>query len=618
MRHPSTMTKLFLVAMLSLPMVCFGGGVDKLDGSLRERVRRGDRGLIRIIIRTAPSSHGPVSSEFQSKQLIYRGLEEGMGRVKKEFWAINGLAAEVDVRGLEELAKTPGILGISEDHVVRPMNDITAKTVGADIARMNYGVDGEGIGIAVLDSGLSPHGKDLNGSRGAGARILAQWSTVGSDGDALTNAGSEDDNFGHGTHVAGIIAGNGAESEGMLMGIAPMANLINVKVLGDDGSGYVSDVIEGIQWVIQNRHKYNIQVINLSLGHPVVESYKTDPLAQACEAAVRGGIVVVVAAGNYGRDELGNIVYGGITSPGNDPMVITVGASKSQGTPIRSDDAIADYSSRGPTAIDLLSKPDLIATGNRVKSIADPSPSRTDLFDLYPKNRVDPSYYSQSGWDGTRRVHYFTLSGTSMATGVVSGTVALMLQANPGLTPNLIKAILMLTAQDLRQPFVVQGAGYLNSYGAVMLARNLSISKTPLGTSQLINNGMDLSTQNLIQGETVSWGGNIIWGENLLWGGIIETNLAIWSNEVIWGTGNVLWSSGNVLWSSNVIWGGNFISGGSYVGSSMPLNVDPVKTSTSLWSSDFRDGMPIAASGNVLWSSGNVLWSSSVLISGEN
>lgn len=479
MRYQHLILRLLMVAVLSLPMLCFGGGLDKLDGSLRERVRRGERGTIPIIIRTALVPADSNRSKSRLNQALYDRIEGHRGRVKKEFWAIDGLAAEAEVTELEGLAQTPGIEGISEDHVVRPSNDITVKSVGADIARMSYGVEGDGVGIAVLDSGVSPHGKDLDGSRRIGSRILAQWSTVGLDGNAMANAGSMDDSYGHGTHVAGIIAGNGDESGGALSGIAPKAKIISVKVLGDDGSGYVSDVIEGIQWVIQNKLKYNIRIINLSLGHPVSESYKTDPLAQACEAAVRAGIVVVVAAGNYGKDEFGKIVYGGITSPGNDPQVITVGAAKSQGTPARSDDAIADYSSRGPTALDLLSKPDLVATGNRVKSIADPSTNKNDLFDLYPQNRVDPSYYTQAGGTEIKKVHYFILSGTSMATAVVSGTVALMLQAQPHLTPNLVKAILMVTAQDLRLPFVVQGAGYLNTLGAVMLARNVSATRAP-------------------------------------------------------------------------------------------------------------------------------------------
>ncbi|MBZ5535106.1 MAG: S8 family peptidase [Acidobacteriia bacterium] len=639
MRHRHPILWLFMVVALSLPMVCLGGGLDKLDESLRDRVRRGDRGTVPIIIRTAPLPDDSTRSKSRLNQALYDRLEGHGGRVKKEFWVITGLAAEVEIRGLDELAQIPGIEGISEDHVVRPSNDITVKAVGADIARMEYGVEGNGIGIAVLDSGVSPHGRDLDGSPRTGSRILVQWSTVGSTGNALANAGSMDDSYGHGTHVAGIIAGSGGESDGALSGIAPKAKVISVKVLGDDGSGYVSDVIEGIQWVIQNRFKYNIRIINLSLGHPVTESYKTDPLAQACEAAVRAGIVVVVAAGNYGKDEFGKIVYGGITSPGHDPQVITVGATKSQGTPFRSDDAIADYSSRGPTAFDLLSKPDLVAAGNRVKSIADPSPNMNDLFDLFPQNRVDPSYYSSPGGTEIKKVHYFTLSGTSMATAVVSGTVALMLQAHPDLTPNLVKAILMVTAQDLRLPFVVQGAGYLNTYGAVMLAQNLTSTRTPMGSSQLIDNGKALSTQNSIQGETVNWGGNIIWGENLLWGGIIENNLAIWSNQVAWGSGNVLWSngnalwssgnvlwgssnvlwsSGNVLWGSSVIWGGNIATGGSYIGAGAAQSLNPVLMSSSLWSPDFQGGMPIAASSNVLWSNSNVLWSSSFSIQGED
>jgi len=638
MRQRFLLLLLLIAGILALPVVGFGENHDKLDGSLRARVMRGDRGDVPIIIRTSSFPNGASRSKSDAHEFIHRRLEEHKGRLKKEFWAINGMSAVVDVRELDVLANTTGIEGISEDHVVRPSNDITAKTIGADIARIDFGVEGTGVGIAVLDSGVSPHGRDLDLPRGGGRRIVAQWSTVGLEGTATVNAGSSDDYYGHGTHVAGIIAGNGTESDGMLAGIAPKANIINVKVLSDDGSGFVSDVIDGIQWVIQNKNAYNIRIVNLSLGHPVSESYRTDPLTQACEAAVRAGLIVVVAAGNYGKDELGVIAYGGITSPGNDPMVITAGATKSQGTPVRSDDAIADYSSRGPTAIDLLAKPDLVAPGNRVKSIADPSTNGNDLFDQYPQNRVDPSYYGQPG-NGIGDSHYFILSGTSMATAVVSGTVALMLEANPNLTPNLVKAILMLTAQDLQLPFVVQGSGYLNSYGAVMLARSITTTNTPLGSSQLIDAGIDLSTQNQIQGETVCWSGNIIWGGNLLWGGIIANNLALWSNQVtwssgnvlwssgnvlwssgnvLWGSGNVLWGSGNVLWGSSVIWGGNLYTGGPFIGASAARTIDPVNASDSLWTSNFLSGDSVASSSNVLWSSGNVLWSSSIMTKGEN
>lgn len=621
MKHRTISNVITILVMAFIASVHYAAGPEKLDRNLQERLVRGERGAVRVIIRTR--------SLPEESQLLT--LQKQQGRFKKSFWAINAIAAEIDVSELEVLSNSPGIEGISEDAIVRPFNDITVKTVGADIAQAQYAVDGHGIGVAILDSGVSKHGDDLDGGKRGRNRIVAQWSTVGSMADAHISGGSADDYFGHGTHVVGIIAGNGNESKGILAGVAPRAEIINVKVLGDDGSGYVSDVIEGIQWVIQNKAAYNIRVINLSLGHPVIESYKTDPLTQACEAAVRAGIVVVVAAGNYGKDEFGNIAYGGITSPGNDPMVITVGATKSLDTPTRSDDTVADYSSRGPTAFDLLAKPDLLAPGNRVKSLADPSPNKNDLFDLYPQNRVDPAYYGQTS-KGLGSIHYFTLSGTSMATPVVSGTVALMLEANPDLTPNLVKAILMTTAQDLRLPFVVQGSGYINTYGAVMLAKNISRTGVALDTSHLVNNGRGLMTQNEIQGESVLWGGNIIWGNTVLWGGIIEDNLSIWGDQVAWGSGNVLWSSGNVLWSSGnvlwssgnvlwssaVTWGGNIVLGGSYIGTSGIQVVDPVNSSTSLWGPNFGENGKVLTSGNVLWSSGNVLWSSSILIYGEN
>lgn len=627
MRLRIVLILLSLLTILSFPMTGLSAHIERLDGALRARIQKGDRGVVRVIIRTkgAPANLDPAE------------LEARGGQYKRAFWAVNAVAADVDVQQLDAISKMPGVEGVSEDQRVTPFNDITVKTVGADIARRKYWVDGSGIGVAVLDTGISAHGDDLDGHGWQKNRVVAQWNTIGSNGDASESAGSAADNFGHGTHVAGIIAGDGDESNGVMAGIAPGANLINVKVLGDDGSGYVSDVMEGIQWVIQNRDRYNIRVMNLSMGHPVTESYKTDPLTQACEAAVKAGIVVVVAAGNYGEDQTGHIVYGGITSPGNDPMVVTVGATKSEGTPIRSDDAVANYSSRGPTEFDLLSKPDLVAPGNRVKSIADPSPNKSDLYDLYPQNRVDPSYYGKPG----SAVHYYTLSGTSMAAPVVVGTVALMLDANPTLTPNLVKAILMATSQDLGLPFVVQGAGYLNTYGALMLANDISRNHAPYGTPALRDRGLGLQTQNQIQGENIVWSGNVIWGNNVLWGGMLENNLPLWDNQTAWGSGTVLWNSGtvlwnsgtvlwnsgtvlwnssNTLWSASVVWGGNSVWGSNYIGTSAVESTDPVQNSNIVWNTNtiWDSGTVLWNSGTVLWNSGTVLWNSSVLINGEN
>ena len=171
------------------------------------------------------------------------------------------------------------------------------------------------------------------------------------------------------------------------------------------------------------------------------ESYKLDPLCQAVEKAWQSGIVVVVAAGNNGRYQPTN-GYGTVTSPGNDPYVITVGAMKTMGTPTRTDDLIASYSSKGPTAIDAVAKPDIVAPGNLLVSLEAPG---STLYNQYPGNRVPYSYYVNGGSTAPSS-SYFTLSGTSMATGVVSGVVADLLQKSPSLTPDQVKARLMKTA----------------------------------------------------------------------------------------------------------------------------------------------------------------------------
>jgi serine protease AprX len=152
-------------------------------------------------------------------------------------------------------------------------------------------------------------------------------------------------------------------------GLAPDAHVVSVKVLGADGSGHVSDLIEGIDWVIANRQRFQINIINLSLGAPVEQSWRDDPVCQAIERAWRVNIVTVAAAGNVGKTSDGKEILGGVTSPGNCPYAITAGAVNTKGTPFRSDDVMATYSSRGPTMIDRLLKPDLVAPGNKVRSL---------------------------------------------------------------------------------------------------------------------------------------------------------------------------------------------------------------------------------------------------------
>ena len=167
------------------------------------------------------------------------------------------------------------------------------------------------------------------------------------------------------SHVAGIIAGNGASSNGLLAGIAPGANIINLRALDETGAGTDTSVIAAIDQAIALKATYNIRVINMSLGRPIYESFQDDPLCQAVEAARAAGILVVASAGNNGRDNSNNNNgYATITSPGNDPFVLTVGAMKTEGTVDPTDDQVASYSSKGPSLIDHFVKPDIMAPGN--------------------------------------------------------------------------------------------------------------------------------------------------------------------------------------------------------------------------------------------------------------
>src|SRR6202043_202313 len=215
----------------------------------------------------------------------------------------------------------------------------------------------------------------------------------------------------------------------------------NLRVLNANGGATDSQVIAAINQAISLKSKYNIRVINLSLGRAVYETYKLDPLCLAVEKAWKSGIVVVVAAGNNGRYQPTD-GYATVTSPGNDPYVITVGAMKPMGTPTRTDDLIASYSSKGPTVVDAVVKPDLVAPGNLLTSLESQG---STLYNQYPANRVPYSYYVKGGSSASSSA-YFTLSGTSMAAGVLSGVVADLLQKSPSLTPAQVKARLMLTA----------------------------------------------------------------------------------------------------------------------------------------------------------------------------
>ena len=230
-------------------------------------------------------------------------------------------------------------------------NDVTKATSvwqgtsrPARAARDARAIPVRGVGIAIVDSGIATH-------TALDSRVVAHVNLV-SDEPGVTG-----DPFGHGTHVAGIVGGNRTAATLVTTafsgGSAPSAKLIDVRVLGADGSGLTSDVIAGIDWAISHSSTYNIRVINLSLGHPVTEPSATDPLCQAVARAVAAGITVVVSAGNYGLTSSGQPVLGGITSPGNSPLALTVGALDTKDTIDPSDDEVAPYSSKGPARYEM-------------------------------------------------------------------------------------------------------------------------------------------------------------------------------------------------------------------------------------------------------------------------
>jgi serine protease AprX len=286
---------------------------------------------------------------------------------------------------------------------------------------------GRGVGVAVIDTGIAGDLPDFQTPRN-GSRVIAS---------AVTNPCARDanDQYGHGTHVAGLIAGNGLVYNnglhGKYMGVAPRANLVSVKVSDDDGNTTVLDVIYGIQFAVDNKSAYGIRVMNLSLSSTTAESYRTDPLDAAVESAWFSGIAVVTAAGNEGG------LNDGVTfAPANDPWVITAGALDDKGTFTRLDDVLASWSSRGLTQ-DGVAKPEVLAPGARLVSTLAPN---SDFANLCSSCIVDNGRYFRAG-------------GTSMSAAVVSGAAALLIEAHPDWTPAQVKGALTSKLVD------VPGAG---------------------------------------------------------------------------------------------------------------------------------------------------------------
>jgi serine protease AprX len=513
----------------------------KLDRSLQTDVLQHKSGRRRVLIRSRPADRAALTA------LLAAHGARVLGEVRGNTWSV-----DVPSSALAALMADPSVLRISSDAIVRTRADLAGMAdTGADaslvaaapsIVRATLGIEksaGKRVVVAVVDSGIEPSSEFEK-------RVVAAYDFT----NGKATAGTAADEYGHGTHVAGTIAGSGAlGKKDEYRGVAAEVKLVVLKVLDATGAGYTSDVLRAIDFAVANRHRFGIDIINLSLGHPIYESATTDPLVQAVERASRAGLIVVIAAGNMGVSEATGLPgYAGITSPGNAPSAITVGAVTTSGTASRHDDRIPAYSSAGPTWYDAFAKPDILAPGHRVISVA---AKRGTLYKTQPQLRaVDTDY--------------MRLSGTSMATAVTSGVVALMIDAHrdqsegdanaPPLTPNLVKAMLQYSAIPVHDHAggaydpLRAGAGSINAAGAIALSRAVDTTARP--------GGYWLNPQpapwTMIAGTPTAWSQAILWGEAVIWGSTLSVNHTAWSSAVIWGSTDV-WSNA-VIWGSNVVW----------------------------------------------------------------
>ena len=536
-----------------------GGKTPKLDKVIKELASKGKGdGLVQVIVLLKPG----WSVDVEATRLG--------GILGRSLNIINGKVVQLPKGQLKKLADYPGVDRIVYDRPTAGEMNRVAVTVGARAVQQTYGYRGAGIGVAVIDSGITTWHDDLTYQGSSWLVKTKNGQRVAAFVDFVNGRTSPYDDNGHGTHVAGIIAGNGYDSLGVRAGIAPDAHLLSLKVLDQNGRGVISNVIAALDWAVSNKSAFNIRVVNLSVGAAVTESYKTDPLTLAAKRAVDAGLVVVTAAGNLGRNSLGQTQYGAIGAPGNAPWVITVGAYSHEGTVVRTDDVMAGFSSRGPSAYDYEAKPDLVAPGVGVVSLSDPG----GLMYL-----TKPTALLGGILGGTQP--YFSLSGTSMASPVVAGSVALMLQANPSLTPNLVKAILEYTAQVYPgYDYLTQGAGFLNTKGAVDLARFFKTAQPgqayphPSEWSQSLNWGNHRITQGVIKPNANAWKLGVTWGAsrtvtgaNIVWGTLCKNNCnsQTWSlldleDNIVWGTAsaeedNIVWGTFAALDEDNIVWG---------------------------------------------------------------
>jgi serine protease AprX len=467
------------------------------------------------------------------------------GALLTQFHLINGVEAVIPAVVEPVLAALPGITVTPDVSVsVQDTPESTGPHTPSDVflgqtgsTRLAAAGDtGRGATVAVLDTGID-NLPDFSG------RLIG--------GVDLTGGGNPfQDSYGHGTFVAGLIAGNGASSGGEYSGEAPGANLVSIKVAGASGTTDLANLILGLQWAVDHKIGYGIKVLNMSLGFQTAMSTVINPLDQAVQAVWGAGIAVVVSAGNSGP------FNGTVLSPGDDPLVITVGALDDMATSSLTDDEMCDFSSAGPTFADGFVKPDLVTSGRSVVSLAAPG---STIYDQHPSARVGSAN--------------FVGSGTSFSSAITAGAAALVLADNPGLTPNQIKARLLGTTSPgpVGNPFV-DGHGALNAYaaataGPMNLSQSAPLLPTLPGITVQLSPTSAANTWNPSLWSGTSWapGPSDDWTwQGLAWNGG-DWNGWTWTGRA-WNVGDwagAAWNSAN--WTGRA-WNGSGWAGSAFTG----------------------------------------------------
>ena len=446
---------------------------------------------------TSAQAESTVTVLVQTNPEATRSVEQAVarldGHVDVELPIIDGFAAALPAAAVAALEATPGVTAVTPNRPVTFTGQYgegsgVASAVYTDVVRApktwDMGATGQGIGVAVIDTGINPVG-DLAGKVAGGID--------------LTREADNRDGYGHGTFIAGLIAGSGAASNGAVKGVAPNANLVAVKIAGADGSTDLVRLVAALDFVATTRDVFNTRVVNLSLAVDPINGYSSDPIDVAVERVWHSGVVVVTAAGNHGNS-------GGISAPGDDPYVITAGASDDRTTNTIGDDTLASFSGAGPTSSGY-AKPDFVAPGKSVVSLRSPG---STVDQANPAARV--------GTD------YFKGSGTSFSAAITSGAAAVVLSRSPSLAPNQVKARLVGNTRTVNGvvPAAGRGAGELDTFGATMNS-DLSSANAGLTPASVLGvSGSDV----IIAGS--SWGGSS-WGGSS-WGGS-SWAASSWTND---------------------------------------------------------------------------------------